>query len=742
MASPFSIFRKNQKVLLAVLTLLAMFGFVFLPILGQSLGLKGGGPQDKVVVKTSKFGDLKESNVEDLRHQRQRVLMVLSNLMQAAGASPAWVQQVLDTTFGGATEESVVNYWLLAQHARELGIVISDDTVIRFLKGITDNKINRQGYQAIFKQAGVSELQFLSAMRDELAALELKRMFGFSLGGITPAQRWDYFKRVKQMAKIEAAAVPVASYVDRVPDPGDTELETFFDEYKDKYPLPDSPEPGFRVPQRVALQYFKASLDDFVKKVTDEEIKQQYEKNKGLYEESEKKADLGKATEQSADGANATKSEQTNKLDAGKSIEQPKESAKPQEPAKDKKANGTSSVARPSPFRLTALQQEDKAADKTPAKDEKPDEKSEAPKKEPETAVKLPAPATEQSTTTEKAPAAKSGMSDALKDRVRRDVAYDNIQKVFDKLRTQMDAYEREWRIYDVKRIEAEARKEGDTKVAPPTPPAALDFDKLAKEYGISAGRTELMSQWDARGSEIGMSWVQMREPVYQFAFTSFSKFRPADSIGLKGDLYLFWKTAEAKEKIPKFADEGVRDRVLAEWKLVHARPLAMKEAETLAADADKSGKPLKQAFAEQTDLHVVTPPPFSWITFGSVPLGSAPGAARISQVEDVDAPGNDFMRAVFRLDPGSSAAAFNAPKNIVYVIRLVEFTPSEDVLWKQFEVDDFSKYAPAGARISEMRSKLGWTRSRNRPASSGSASPIKWARQVRVEGNSRIRLG
>ena len=31
MASPFSIFRKNQKVMIAVLTILAMFGFVFLP---------------------------------------------------------------------------------------------------------------------------------------------------------------------------------------------------------------------------------------------------------------------------------------------------------------------------------------------------------------------------------------------------------------------------------------------------------------------------------------------------------------------------------------------------------------------------------------------------------------------------------------------------------------------------------------------------------------------------------------
>jgi hypothetical protein len=180
-------------------------------------------------------------------------------------------------------------------------------------------------------------------------------------------------------------------------------------------------------------------------------------------------------------------------------------------------------------------------------------------------------------------------------------------------------------------------------------------------------------------------------------------------SVGLKGDLYLFWKTDETKERIPKFDDKGVREQVLRAWKMIPARKLALQEAESLAAEARKNKKFLKQAFADRPDLHVILPPPFSWITFGNVPLGSAPNAARVSAVEGVDMAGDDFMRAVFRLEPGQTGAGMNAPQTVAYVIRLTELNPSQEVLWKQFEVDDFSKYAPAaeGDRLQTARAWL-----------------------------------
>ncbi len=226
-----------------------------------------------------------------------------------------------------------------------------------------------------------------------------------------------------------------------------------------------------------------------------------------------------------------------------------------------------------------------------------------------------------------------------------------------------------------------------------------------------------MVSRWEASRLEIGSSLVGGREPVYRYAFLTLAKFHPEESQDLEGDRYLFWKTDDRKEQVPKFDDKGVRERVLRAWKLIHARSLALKEADSLATEARKTKKPLKQAFADRPDLHVILPPAFSWITFGNVPLGSAPEAARLSDVMGVYLAGEEFMHTVFHLERGQIGVAMNAPKTVAYVVQLNELSPSREVLWKQFEVDDFSKYASAAntdkrqmyqAWLDEIKSSVG----------------------------------
>jgi len=260
-----------------------------------------------------------------------------------------------------------------------------------------------------------------------------------------------------------------------------------------------------------------------------------------------------------------------------------------------------------------------------------------------------------------------------------------------------MEQYRNLWSQYDVARIQQRYRKD-ETKAQPPfpSPPPKLDFEKLAKENGLSTGQTGLISQWETQALEIGTSLVGGRDPIWHYAFQSMPRFRPEESLDISGSIYLFWKTDEAKEQVPKFDDPGVRGRVLQTWKMIEARPLALKAATAIAAEVGKSKRSLKQAIGQRPDLKVVTPPAFSWITFGNVPLGSAPGAARISTIPGIDMAGEEFMRAVFHLTSDQTDAALNAPQTVAYVIQMTELNPSQDVLWQQFEVDDFSKYAPA----------------------------------------------
>ena len=93
---------------------------------------------------------------------------------------------------------------------------------------------------------------------------------------------------------------------------------------------------------------------------------------------------------------------------------------------------------------------------------------------------------------------------------------------------------------------------------------------------------------------------------------------------------------------------------------------------------------------------------------------------------------GEDFMRAVFGLERGQIGVAFNAPKSVAYVIRMTELSPSREVLWKQFEVDDFSKYAPV-AQADRQRIEHAWLEEIK------TSSGMKWERKPQMtESGSR----
>ncbi|RLS83175.1 MAG: hypothetical protein DWI04_03720, partial [Planctomycetota bacterium] len=119
---------------------------------------------------------------------------------------------------------------------------------------------------------------------------------------------------------------------------------------------------------------------------------------------------------------------------------------------------------------------------------------------------------------------------------------------------------------------------------------------------------------------------------------------------------------------------QSARDDVLRAWRIVEARPLARKAAEEIATEA-KAGKTLEQIAAARGGVEVEKAGPFTWLTRGTAPFGSAP---ELSQPEGLAMPGDEVMRAVFDLEPGQTAVAFNEPKTVCYAIRLVSLEPDD----------------------------------------------------------------
>jgi hypothetical protein len=718
-----------------------MVSFVFLGIIGDLLSSRQG-QTNPVVVRTSKYGKLTQRDLFNLRQDRMKALAVLQTMLikifppQIGSQIGPACQQYIDITFGKNTEEDIVMNWLKARRAEEIGMTISNDTINEFLKTypldfarsypqllkfVSENGIPAQDVAAMIDQQKLTQDQFFDIMRDEYRAMEVGRLFVLSLQGITPAERWEYFCRLRNQATVELIPVEVEQFLAeaQVKDPSEEELKALFEKYKGELPNPVSPEPGFRIPHKIEVQYFMADIAKFSDPaaITDEEIQSAYEKNRDYFDKLEKESTRSTTPEKKGDQEKEkTSVEEKKETPAGgeKPLEQAKEQAKQQpadaqkpadqpaaekekSPKEDIKKEGAkkSSAVERSPFSLTALAEqaekpaaEQPKAEKPPLKQPKADKtaaegpKTEKPVSEGTTAEK---PAANQPAQPEKADQAKPALSEKMKEKVRAQVAGNKIQTVFLQLQKKMEENGKKWRKYQAEKIHQKAA----------VPPPALDFEGLAKSNGLSAGQTGLVSNWEVRKLDIGSSFVgEGYTPLAIAAFKSLNTYKPESAVDNKGNFYLFWKTNDAPESAPSLDDKNVRQEVIHAWKLIKARQLARKHAESLAEAAAKTGATLKGALPDIPQDQILSPPPFSMFTEGSLPRGSSSAQPRLSQVEGAPMVDLDFMRVVFNLDVNQIGIAMNAPQTVVYVVQLINYSPPQDVLWQIFLAEDFSKYS------------------------------------------------
>lgn len=693
-------FRKHRKESLVILTLMTMLSFIFVPILLDVLSASRRGGGNPVVVTTTKYGQLRQHDIDNLVHERQRVAAVVYQLAELGLESErgrGFAEQVLaNMGLNDTSEQSVVQTWLLAQRASQLGLQVTDDTVRDFIKrALTRGKVSNDRLNEIVKRQGTSVGLIIEGLKRVLLAGNLVQMFGTSVSAMSPAENFDYFLRLNRQAKIEAVAVPVQGFIAKVADPSQHEVQEFFEKYKDKIQNPQSPEPGLREPHRIAIQYLQASREKYLDKkaVTDDEIKQFYEKNKEQYRDFS-------ISEPATKTEPSLKSEPALKSEPPKS-EQPKPSpakpeapkAEPEKPQPDegKKAEENkkaSSAGRKSLIRLAAFEEKKEDAKViAPGEEEEALAKTDAPPAKTEPTAKNAKPAAKTDAVAKKQEAGKPAEKPApppryrpldevreeIRTRIAEEKALQKMQDVLNEVRSQLSQFQTQWLDYEAQ----VAEKKETTKPVPP------DFNALAKKHGLTAVDTGLVSAWEIQKYPIAHSMIN-GIPFAQYAYGSLPVYQAviARQEELSGDQFLFWKVNETEERTPELTDDGVRDRAVAEWKTIKARDLAQQEAERLAEEARRSSKPLKEA----TGRDPISPPPFSWMTYGDKPMDWMRGRMpEISTVKGIDDPGMTFMRSVFRLQPGQYGIAWNQPNAVVYTVRLVNYLPPQDELVKQF---------------------------------------------------------
>ena len=191
-----------------------------------------------------------------------------------------------------AGDAAAVETLILARRAEGMGMVATDRAINDYLctdcrqSAFSQVRRDHRQHQARRTHSSLNEAYLFDGLRREMLASKYSEMFRFAVLGMPPAERLGYFERLNLKADAQVLPVKAEQFLKDVPQPSDEQLESFFELHQNQLPQPNSPEPGFKEPTKVAFEYFKANLDKFIERTTDEvtpeEMQEYYEKNKAI----------------------------------------------------------------------------------------------------------------------------------------------------------------------------------------------------------------------------------------------------------------------------------------------------------------------------------------------------------------------------------------------------------------------------------------------------------------------------
>ncbi len=301
-SSPFEIFRRNLKPMMVLLTGLAMFAFVVLPVLDTYMRRGSTGGADQVVAEFDGV-KLTRSRVEYLTRNHQSTIRFLRELAEntiSRGGVPRTAGFQYDAQNKridaiGINEfpsaRSTIRTAQFAARAGAAGFMLDDVAVESWLQQYTDGMFsdgeivgllmestrNQMGRPHLYEQL---RYQLLSGLylRGAYATLSDGRM-----PMLTPAEQWDTFLKLNQQANVDAYGVLVNDYLPQTNEtPGEAEIAAVYEEGKDRDSSDQSPDPAFHRRYSAKFEYlvgnYQTFLDAEVEKLDEEKIRAEYDR--------------------------------------------------------------------------------------------------------------------------------------------------------------------------------------------------------------------------------------------------------------------------------------------------------------------------------------------------------------------------------------------------------------------------------------------------------------------------------
>ncbi len=343
MSTPFEYIRRHQKVALTAVTGMAILSFLLVDasnggqlsplalgslivgcfaLVGWVWGTSDGKSSENAIfggvlglaltlvfmfltrapaAVTATSGNISANNLGELGRERSIANRMVNLVYYGGNPNAGFLAQFqlprFMFGFGIADQTNDVVFGeLLNREARTLGIEVTDDAVMNYLKEVAGKdsdgaeQLTKKVYSDAIKNAcagypGASENTVIDAIRHEMRARQAANIL---LGGnrMTPSDVWELHRKLNTRESAQFVAIPVESFIDKNAMPTDAELAEFFNKYKGNYPnsLPNGQleegRPGLFLQRRVRVAYVEPNYEELEKaagEITEEEIKKRYE---------------------------------------------------------------------------------------------------------------------------------------------------------------------------------------------------------------------------------------------------------------------------------------------------------------------------------------------------------------------------------------------------------------------------------------------------------------------------------
>ena len=769
MANPLRWFRRHAKVLMVVLGSGAMAIFGLGPVFDTlSRPSANRGSNENEVVATWKDGDITRNDLNALQNSHFQVQRFLSQMAQAAvdrkgddfqslaqPVPPINTGQKFTQTL---VDEQLIDRMLMAAKAEAEGIVVSDGIIDDYLAmasgdaGFSRNDLERINQTA--NQGNCSLENIRRHLRVELLSMQMRM---YSMAGLpmvpNPVESMELYGRVAERVECLTMPVSVEQFLGNLgEEPTASEINKLFEEGKHDYADPEGVEPGFKLRNKVKVQYFVANFETFMQnemnKLTDEDVQKEYDRlvkeKANIVMETIPADDAiqiddpppalpgdGEASDD-ADGVDpppaleagdaegeveGTESDTESESSDGNSDQSLKVIARKtqyvslktqEEETESTSEPGQAESAEPETDEAaTAENAEDTAAGSTleTGESETPAGESDTPAGETQTTEtpegELGPLLADESKELEKRVRPLKGVADAVKRAMVNEAARKAMDESIKRAQVKVSSYHAKvmkWEYTD----EAKRKEKQE--------PVPIDFKALAEKHNLVLNETPLSDEFALSESPLGRVAVPMlvRGPngmqqravrsVSQILFDRFDDYKvyepsPANDF-LTGDSYLYWLSEKEDARSPTL--EECKDEITKFWKSRKAVELAKAEAQKIVDNVKTQGKPLTELYAERA----TSTGEFSWFNnFGRLTIGTP---------ANVTDPGDEFMSTAFELKKSGVGMSPNRSKDTIYVIQMVSDRKTVDELGSDYLNNQFFRFKQVPNDVKAVSSYYG----------------------------------